>query len=233
MFNPNLPKVLVPVAGKPMILHLLRQVKKIKPDPVIVLGYKASMVKKILGGSDKSPKFAYQKSLLGTAHAVLCAKPKIQAENILVLYGDMPLVSSGSMLKILRQHQKSGLKFSMFTSFVPSFLGKYQTFNSFGRIIRNSRKVAEIKESKDASAAQLGIREINPGIYVFNSNWLWQAIKHLKNNNSQREYYLTDLVAEARRQKLQIGAIKLPLKELWGINTRDDLLAVESLLRKR
>lgn len=226
----DLPKVLVPFFGKPLINHLLGQISRIAKSqkPIIVIGFLADKVMAALGSRYD---YAIQEPQLGTAHAVKAAKQKADAENILVLYGDMPFISEESLRKLIRLHHDRNANISMFTAKVPNFAGEYASFNAFGRIVRNFKKeIIKITEFKDASESEKQIKEVNPGIYMFNAKWLWANIKKIKNKNEAHEYYLTDIVEIAIAQKETIYSLPITPKEVMGINSMEDLERAEKML---
>lgn len=226
----DLPKVLVPFKGKPLIAHLLSQISKIAKNqkPVLVVGFMADKVKAALGTRYE---YALQEDQLGTAHAVKAAKEKVKAENVLVLYGDMPFITEESLRKLMRLHHDQSANISMFTATVPNFKNEYEALNSFGRIIRNfKRDIIKITEFKDATENEKQIKEVNPGIYMFNSKWLWENIKKIKNKNAQKEYYLTDIVEIGIAQKEPIVSLDISPREVLGINSAEDLERAENLL---
>ena len=225
----DLPKVLVPFKGKPLISHLLLEIEKIikNQKPVVVVGHMADKVQASLGNRYE---YALQENQLGTGHAVKIAVKNIKAENVLVLYGDMPYITEISIRKLLRLHHDSGGVLTMFTAKVPNFEGQFSAFLHFGRIVRNFQgEVIKITEYKDASESEKQIKEINPGIYMFKAKWLKANIKKIKNKNAQKEYYLTDLVEIAISQKHTIFSMEIPAREVVGINSREDLEREEKL----
>ena len=226
----DLPKVLVPFKGKPLIVHLLSQISKIAKNqkPVIVVGYLSEKIKESLGSRYE---YALQDPQLGTAHAVKAAKSKVNAENILVLYGDMPFITEAPLRKLIRMHHDANANISMFTAKVVNFENKFVSLLHYGRIIRNFKnEIIKITEFKDASESEKQIMEINPGIYMFNAKWLWDNIKKIKNKNAQKEYYLTDIVEIAIAQKEIIHSLPIPPREIIGINSIEDLERAEKML---
>jgi bifunctional UDP-N-acetylglucosamine pyrophosphorylase / glucosamine-1-phosphate N-acetyltransferase len=229
MKSGNVPKVLVMLKQKPLILHLLHELEKIRQlaKPVVVVGYKYQDVKAVLG---EDYTYAFQSQQLGTAHALECAKPKVKAKNILVLYGDMPFIKAKSLKTLLALHLKKNAKISICTTEVKDFRGKYESMKHFGKIVRNSQgKIAKIVEYKNASVGQKKITEVNPGIYMFNTEWLWQALKGIKTNSVSGEYYLTDIVAVAINQGLEVFNSHIEPLEVIGVNTKEDLAVAEKV----
>lgn len=224
-----LPKVLVGFQGKPLIQYLLDSVKKVdfKHKPVIVVGHKYDLVQSFLG-----PDFiyAFQEGQMGTGHAVLSAKSKVESKNVLVLYGDTPFIKSQSIKQLIELYQTSNSTFSMFTSNVPNFDHQFSSFLGFGRIIRDSQtRISKIQEFPDASEAERQITEVNPGIYLFSTKWLWSALEQVP-KNKRCEYYLTDLVEIAIRQGVEITTASIDPLEVFGINTPAELKKAEDIL---
>lgn len=226
----NVPKVLVMLKNKPLILYTLEEIEKISQlaKPVVVVGYGAEKVKAILGDGFL---YAFQEQQLGTANALLASKRKVKADNILVLYGDMPFIKSNSLKALISAHFKNRSKISMLTATVKNFAGPYSSLEHFGRIVRdNRRSIAAIVEYKDASLHQRKIKEVNPGIYMFNTKWLWENLAKIKNNNAQKEYYLTDIVAFSIADGQKVCSVSIEPKEVLGINSREDLVTAEKII---
>lgn len=226
----DLPKVLLPLRGKPLIQYLLDSVAKLDKAirPIIVVGYKHGLVKEQLG---KNYVYALQREQLGTAHAVWSARDKIKAKNILVLYGDMPLIKTRSLEKLLRLHEDRRAVISMFIARVPNFSGPNSSFLDYGRIIRDKfNNIARIVEFRDASPAVRKIREINPGIYSFSTTWLWDNIDKIQTDNVSQEFYLTDIIEVAIREGRHIYSLPIDSKEILGINTLAQLKQAEQML---
>ena len=225
----NMPKVLAPLKGRPLISFLLAQIEKIikNQKPVVVVGYMAEKVQKALGARYE---YALQDPQGGTAHAVKAAKDKTSAENILVLYGDMPFITESSLRKLIRLHHDKEAILTMFTTQVPDYQNEFSGFLHFGRIIRNFKsEIIKVTEYRDATEKDKQIKELNPGIYMFNSEWLWTNIKRIKNKNAQKEYYLGDIVEIAIAQKIPIHALEILPREVIGINTAEDLARAERM----
>lgn len=226
----TLPKVLLPLHNKPLIQYLLDEVDKLgkTAHPVIVIGYKHGLVQKALG---KKYAYALQREQLGTAHAVWSAKDKIQAENILVLYGDVPFVKAKSLEQLIKLHTRAQAKISMFTSRVPDYRGHFSYYIDLARIIRNAfGNIVKITEYKDASPEVREIKEINPGIYMFNTEWLWDHIDQIHGDNAQHEFYLTEIIEVAIASGESVQGLSIDPKEIVGINTAAQLKEAEQVL---
>lgn len=226
----EIPKVLLPLYDQPVISHLLREIKDVAQltTPVIVVGYKEDLVKETLG---KEYIYVTQFDQKGTGHAVLSSKEAITADNFIVLYGDMPFTSKKSLEDLIGLHTHHHAKISMFTCTVPNFdEDQYQPFLGYGRIIRNEAgNIEKIVEYKDCTEEQKHILEVNPGIYMFNSNWVWNELDQIGHNNAQDEFYLTDVVEIAIRDGQTIYSLSIDAKEVYGINTPEHLAYARTL----
>jgi len=227
----NVPKVLVPLAGKSMIKWLLESINRSGVDarPCIVVGYKKELVMQELGDAYE---YAAQKSLRGTAHAVLSAEAILQykSEHILILAGDSPFTSAENIKRIAETHLESGLKVTMATATVPDYNEWHSAFMQFGRILRKNGKIIGIKEYKDATVGEQKIKEVNTSCYVFESEWLWKNLKKIKNINAQGEYYLTDLIKIAVEEDIEIESIDILPKDAMGANSKEELKILEKLM---
>ena len=225
---PDVPKVLFTINGEPMILRLLNELKRFPglKKPIIVVGFRYDLVQARLG---QDYIYAFQQGQLGTAHAVLAAKKPLEGRNILVLNGDVPFIKAETLNKFALQHKKKNALFSMLTSTIPTFEKEYAVFNGLGRIVRDGKKISRIVEFGDATAEQRKILEINPGVYLFDANWLWQNIDQIQTNNKQKEYYLTDMVEIAGKKKVKIETMQVNPWEVYGINTKAHLKQAEEI----
>ncbi len=225
------PKVLTPLHGKPLIMHLLESIKEsgVCDNPVIVIGQKGDQVRAALGDGYT---YAIQEEQLGTGHAVMSAEQllKDKAENIIVLYGDQPYVSAETLKKLAETHLSSGANLSMMTTVVPDFSDWREGFTNFSRIIRGADgKIVRTVENKDATEAEKKILEVNPCYFCFKASWLWPHLHQIKNVNAQGEYYLTDLVEIACKEEMPIASIQIDPKEALGVNTKEQLELAHSI----
>ncbi|HHY55374.1 MAG TPA: bifunctional UDP-N-acetylglucosamine diphosphorylase/glucosamine-1-phosphate N-acetyltransferase GlmU [Chloroflexi bacterium] len=225
----DLPKVMHPLLGRPMIDWALRAVEPlIAALPVVVVGYGQELVRSFVG---ERALYAEQQELLGTGHAVLQALPQLDAvDTVLVTYADMPLLTSATLHKLLalyaaHQHDPAlALAMLTFTRDNPQ---------GFGRIVRGANgEVSAIVEEVDCTPAQLQIRELNPGVYCFNAAWLRRNLPAVP-KSAKGEYYLTDLVAMAVKQGRSIVTADAPLDDVYGVNNRLHLAEAEAILRRR
>jgi bifunctional N-acetylglucosamine-1-phosphate-uridyltransferase/glucosamine-1-phosphate-acetyltransferase GlmU-like protein len=226
----EIPKVLAPLHEKPVLTYLLNEISNLVDlEPtVLVVGYKHDQVRATAGPSYR---YAFQEELKGTAHALLCAKPEITGDDIIVLYGDMPLIKAASLEKLMDLHRANQAKVSIFTTIAPNFEGRNESMNHYGRIIRNAAgDIVKITEFKDATPNEQALREVNPGIYMFNTSWLWQHMDAITSDNSQHEYYLTDIIEVAIRTGEKIYSLEIGPDEVFGINTKEHLEHAHDLL---
>jgi bifunctional N-acetylglucosamine-1-phosphate-uridyltransferase/glucosamine-1-phosphate-acetyltransferase GlmU-like protein len=226
-----LPKVIYPLHGQPMMSYLLAAIAKseLKTKPTIVIAPDLDVIQETFG---EKYDYAIQREQLGTGHAVFSAKEKLQKfDHILVLYGDHPCISSITINDLKAIHLKEGRVLTMATVKVPNFDDWRRSFYDFGRIIRNKNgQIFKIVEVRDATDKQKEIREINPSYFCFKTDWLWQNINKLKNNNAQKEYYLTDLVNIACEGGKKIATIEIDPREALGVNTAEQLELISQLI---
>jgi bifunctional UDP-N-acetylglucosamine pyrophosphorylase/glucosamine-1-phosphate N-acetyltransferase len=224
----DLPKVLHPLVGKPMVLYSVEMAQAVSErPPVLVIGYAADEVRQAVGGAAR---YVLQAEQLGTGHAVAQAQEMLQGggDHVIVIYADMPLLRADS-LRDLYQAQKANQSgpLTMLT-FVTD------TPRGFGRIVRaEDGSVQAIVEQVDATPEQLAIREVNPGVYCFDAAWLWSHLDKIP-VSPKGEYYLTDLVAMAVGEGAAVGAITMDdPNDALGINTRVHLAEAEAVIRRR
>ncbi|MDP2789169.1 MAG: NTP transferase domain-containing protein [bacterium] len=228
----DLPKVLAQVKGKSMIRHLLEAINDsgIDENPTIIVGYKRGLVIEDLKKENRQYNYIYQEEQLGTGHAVNLVRDylKDKAKNIIVLYGDHPFIGAETIKKINEKHVKSGKTITMATVKLPDFKDWRINFVSFSRIIRGKNE--EIKKSvefRDASDEEIKITEVNPCYFCFDATWLWDKLEMLKNDNAQKEYYLTDLIKIATENSVEIESIQIEPREALGANTKAELGTLE------
>lgn len=225
----SLPKVLHQLAGKPLVCWVVEAaraagIKKI----IVVIGFKGERVKKALRGY--SVKFVWQKSQLGTGHAVRMAYPKLKAfrGTLLVLAGDVPAIQPQTIRKFIQFHRRQKAFATILTARWPDPTG-------YGRILRSKKgDVLRIVEHKDATPEQRKIREVNTGTLVFRVPPFFKLLSQIKNRNTQKEYYLTDVITVLNRQRKKVAALLLKnLIEAQGVNSREELQRLEKTFSKR
>ncbi|MFH1139431.1 MAG: NTP transferase domain-containing protein [Pseudomonadota bacterium] len=225
----GLVKVLHPLMGQPMLSHVINSARYLQPDFLaVVIGHQGEKVQRAITADGIS--WVRQEEQLGTGHAVFCAR-EVLADfkgTILILSGDVPLLSPQTMMDFLAAHQRGAAALSVLTVDL-SVPGGY------GRVIRDSAGFLErIVEARDAGAEELAVTEINAGIYAVSAAPLFEALGRLKPDNDQHEYYLTDVAADFRYQGLPVAAILCPdPQEVMGVNDRTDLAQAMSVLKWR
>lgn len=224
----NLPKVLHPVAGKPMIWHALEAIRQSTTEkPIVVVGHGADEVTKYIGDSAST---VLQEPQLGTGHAVMQAASLLKGKTdlVVVCYSDMPLLRGETLQKLVETQKNNKGPISMLTVIADDPRG-------FGRIIRKTDGTVEaIVEEYVATPEQLRVRELNVGGYCFDTNWLWDALPRIPKNPKKGEYYLTDTVELASQGGLPVQATMMDdVEETIGVNTRAHLSDCESAMRRR
>jgi bifunctional UDP-N-acetylglucosamine pyrophosphorylase/glucosamine-1-phosphate N-acetyltransferase len=211
----SLPKVLHTIAGKPMLLHVLETAQQLKPSKlVVVLGHQAEKIKAVLPANVM---IAHQDPPLGTGHALQQAYPYLDNNQpTLVLYGDVPLISLSTLEKMCVSHQQSHHKSLVLLT------QNLENPTGYGRIIRNTQQeITAIVEEKDADDTTKQIREVNTGFMLLPASPLGGWLEQLSDDNAQKEYYLTDMVAFAAQDQIEISTISPQYNwECQGVNNR-------------
>ncbi len=221
------PKVLHPIAGKPMVHYVIEAAHAIGSlRPIVVIGYGADQVQTAIGDQVD---YVLQAPQLGTGHAVMQARDKVDpdSEAIVVLYGDTPFIGAETLQRLLDAHRSASAVLSLIT-FTPADPELY------GRIGRDaSGRVVDIVEYKEATPEQRAIREVNSGIFCYQTAWLLSHLDHLQPRPGHGEYYLTDLVSIAAQENAIRATCSCAETEVLGINDRVQLAAAERLMRER
>ncbi|MBQ3048872.1 MAG: NTP transferase domain-containing protein [Oscillospiraceae bacterium] len=223
----SLPKVLRQANGRPLLGYVTDSISFIdKKDTIIVVGYKREQVIEQVPGYT----FAVQDEQLGTGHAVNMARDILEGYRgpVLVCYGDMPLFTPDTYKNALLTHESAGADCTIITGVTDDKL-------AYGRIIRDEEgKFVTVVEDRDCTPEQKLIKELNIGIYVFNSEKLFEALGNLRNNNAQGEYYLTDAPELIRKNGGKIETYTInDGKQLLGVNTPEELEKCEAILKER
>ncbi len=225
----DLPKVLHPLGGVPLISYPLRVCRSLDPAKVVVVvGHGAEQVKEACDYENII--WVSQKEQLGTGHAVKCTRKTLGQfpGDLLILSGDVPFITKNSLATLLRHHRDHETKVSLMTACLDHPAG-------YGRVLRRSNgEVTGIVEDKDANAAEKEINEVNAGIYVASPKFLYSALDDLTNQNRQGEYYLPDIVGTACRNGERVGAVRVDdPREMLGINTREELAMMERAMQEK
>ena len=220
----DLPKVLQPLAGVPLLGHVVSRSRALEPSSIhVVYGHGGDAVRATIKDADL--KWSLQAEQLGTGHAVMQAMPNVaDDELVLVLYGDVPLIRPETLRQLISSAGARAM--SLLTVMLDNPQG-------YGRIVRNARgAIQKIVEQKDASKAQLRIREGNSGIMAVPAKLLRKWLGKLKNANAQGEYYLTDVIAMAVKDKVKVTPLIAPtLAEVLGVNDKVQLAELEGMHR--
>ena len=215
----SLPKVLQPLAGRPLLGHVIETAKKLNADNIITIyGHGGDRVQTAFAQEDI--KWVEQAEQLGTGHAVQMTLPVLPQDGVsLILSGDVPCINPFTLQKLLDATAETGI--GLVTLTLPDA-------NGYGRIVREQGQIQAIVEHKDASEEQRQIKEINTGIYAVSNAKLHQWLPHLSNDNAQGEYYLTDIVAMAITDGLEVASVEPERAfEVEGVNDRVQLAALE------
>ena len=226
----ELPKVIHKALGKPLVQYSIDAASEAgaaSADICLVVGHKAEMVRDVVGDSVT---YVTQEQQLGTGHAVKCASEFIGNDGLtMILCGDTPLITGKTLKKLITTHEKEGNAITVLTAIAEDPTG-------YGRIIKdNWGKFVKIVEQKDATLEEQRVKEINSGIYIFDSEILSVALEELGNDNAQGEYYLTDTVEIVKAKGLGKVATMVinDMNEIKGVNSPEQLAEAEDILRGR
>lgn len=228
-FKSEKAKVLHPILGKSMVQLVLEAVRKLRPEKIyVVVGYQKEEVEKVL--APYKVNFIPQQTQLGTAHAAMQAEKELKKDcdkDVLILYGDMPLLTPASLRPLLDCHHRQGNAMTLMSA-------ELENPKGFGRLIWSDDRLEAIVEEREATPIQRRLKEINAGIYLFRVKELLQALPQISNHNRKGEYYLTDIVEIFSRQKKKVGVYRTPAsEEVVGVNSRFELARAAEVLRMR
>ncbi len=218
-------KVLHEILGKKVLDYVVDLSAKFSDNIIMVLSPNAKEIEE--NYKKNSIKFAIQKEAIGTQNALKSGLHLVKGQNVLVMCGDTPCVKDDTIDKLFQEHKNNNNKLTMLSVLMddPS---------SYGRVKRENGNVIKIVELKDATEEEKKIKEINSGIYLFDSSELIRLIDEVKNDNAQKEYYLTDLIEIFTRENLKIGALTIDdADEIIGVNNRVDLNKATKVLQDR
>lgn len=222
-------KVLHALAGRPLLAHVLEAALPLQPQVLItVVGYQAEAVRALCDtyGSQS----VLQEPQLGTGHAVAQAEPLLAdfQGDVLILYGDVPLLQTSTMQALWDVHRQQQATVTVLTAWVDDPTG-------YGRIRREAQgRIVRIVEERDASPAERAGREINSGVYCIRASFLFTALRRLGRENAQGEQYLTDVVAIAVTDAQPVAHLTVAsVEEISGVNTPEELARLEAMLQHR
>ena len=223
----ELPKVLHHCAGKPMVRHVMEAAEGAGSDRIVVIaGYKSEMVHEELRDEVL---YAEQTEQLGTGHAVMCAKEFLTEEGeTMILCGDTPLVTADTLRTLQRVHREAGNSVTVLSAILEDPTG-------YGRIIRDEEgHFLRITEHKDCTEEERKTREINAGMYIFDTVMLRESLDSLTNDNAQGEYYLTDTIELIKKAGGRCDAMPVSdVAEIMGVNTKAQLAEAEKIMKAR
>lgn len=221
----EMPKVMRRVCGLPLLSHVLGELSFFeKSDIILVVGYKRELVI----DAYKEYVHAVQEQQLGTGHAVMAAEAELRGFSgaVLICYGDMPLLKQNTYKALIDFHFEANNHCSILSGTTDKPL-------AYGRIVRDDNgNFQKVVEDKDCNLEQKRISELNSGVYVFDSQMLFEVLSTVESNNSQGEYYLTDAPAIMLKRGAKVGLLKRELgEEIIGVNNEDELAYIEDLIK--
>jgi len=220
----DLPKVMMPVCGKPMIRHILDTLEQIDVKKIVtVIAPDGDIVKKEVAPYET----CIQEKQQGTGDAVKSAKSLLNGFNgdILVIFGDQPLYTKDTIMKLINKRREGYSIVCL--GFTPDDAARY------GRLIMENGELKRIVEYKDATEEERAIRFCNSGMMCFDGKIMFEILDEISNENAAQEYYLTDAIAIALAKGLKCSAVECPVNEAAAANTREELAFLEELLNKR
>lgn len=220
----NLPKALKELKEKPLLEYVLENISFIeKNNTYIVVGYKREMIIDRF----KEYNFVIQEEQLGTGHAAMMAEEALKDidDDIIILYGDMPMINREILKSFIECHKENNSKCTIMTAI-------FEEQPPYGRIIRDeNNKFLKVVEAKDCNKDEIKVKELNCGPYIISSKLLFETLKQLKNNNAQGEYYLTDVPEIIKSKGIDVNIfVNKTFKEMIGVNTIEDLKECESMM---
>lgn len=227
-----LPKALIPVAGKPLVMHLLDTLETIplSHPPTIVVGHEAEKIKSALGTQYN---YVLQTERHGTAHAVACCREKLQgqSETVLTFFADTPLISRKTIIRLIEKQRQAKSVMTIATTRVPDFGDWREGLYDFGRIIRDSNgMIIQNIEKKHSTPEIAKVTEISPGFFCFDAEWLWNNIEKVPPTPPTNERYLPHIIDLGFNLHAEVADIEIDPEECLGVNTLSHLAQMETLL---
>lgn len=229
MLDPSKAKVMYPLAGKPLIQHVLETATKLSKNIYVIVGYQKESVIDFIKSYGEDYKIVEQKEQLGTGHAVAQTEDFLKdfTGDVLILCGDVPNLSYETLSRFFEKHKSQSADVSVLSTVTDNPFG-------YGRIIRNmDKEFVKITEEKDANPDEKLVKEINSGVYVVKGDKLFSALRSVSNKNAQGEYYLTDIIEILRRDNSKVFAFaEADFGESLGVNSPQDLKIAEEYYYK-
>ena len=223
----NVPKVLHKVCGKEMVNHVIDNMRNAGIEDInVIIGKGADLVKAYT--KDKKVAYSLQEEQLGTGHAVKCGKDFLQGKDgiVAVFAGDAPLTKIETINNLIEEHISKNNSVTLLSAYVEDPTG-------YGRIIRDGDEVSKIVEHKDCTEEELKVKEMNAAMYCFDIKELLISLEELSNDNTQGEYYLTDVIGILKSKGKRVGAVVTDYEDTIGVNSRAQLAEAEEILRNR
>lgn len=218
-------KMITPICGQPMVLYTIKLLESLHMPITAVIGFQKELVHNAIEQAHiKDLAFAEQTEQLGTGHALLASKETWNADTILVLNGDMPLINAHTITTLLAEHAKNNAAITVATSY------NVDPANTYGRIVQEG-DLLKIIEKKHFTYAIENYPYVNVGVYVINRSFLEQYLTLIEQNSSTQEFYITDLVEIASRHNLKAITVPLAFDQFYGVNTFQELATVEKIKR--
>jgi len=219
-------KLLSKICGRPMVLFPIKVLERFAIPTTVVLGYQADLIKeKIETASIKNISYVLQEERLGTGHAVSCTRDLWDKDHLLIINADIPLLSPELLTTLFEQHHDNDATISFISTIVANPSG-------YGRIVTTDNSVA-ICEEKNCDATTKAINKVNAGVYLIKRSFLETYLDKVSKDKISGEFYLTDLIAAASNQNLPINIVPAPFDQVRGVNTLQELWAVEQVLRSK
>lgn len=223
-FNTETTKLAQPICGQAMILFLTKLLEQLQIATTIVVGYQQEIIRDIVSNTHGNTiEFVVQEKQEGTGHALACTASSWKNDHILVLNGDVPLITTELISTLYQEHVKNNAAISFIIS-----LPTDDTAHAYGRIVRTETKIA-IVEAKDFIGNKQDHPYVNAGIYLINKRFLENHIATLNDNNASKEFYITDLIKIASDNNLVVTTIESPFDTIRGINTFQELATIEQI----
>jgi UDP-N-acetylglucosamine diphosphorylase/glucosamine-1-phosphate N-acetyltransferase len=231
MKDPSKAKVMYEVLGKPLVHYVVDLAQTLRTSrTIVIVGYQRETVIEYLRNSHANVEIAVQEEQLGTGHAIMQTESLLKdfSGDVVVLSGDVPLLTIESMQNLIGHHHSTGAVSTILTA-------DFADPTGYGRIVRNQdTSVKKIVEHKDATDEERTIKEINSGIYMFDGQKLFDGLKHITPQNVQNEYYLTDVFEHFWKHRWKVSALKTAhVEEIMGVNTIRQLDEVKKILLER